>query len=290
MILRGRFISFTCSHADFRARNMYKYICTNQNLFSIMTHVYLLFLQMNIVVATSRGAGLQGRINDPNTKVHVYPGGKLRDMTESTLKSITSTGSYSSTKHIYFIAGIPDITKRIREYKNYQEIIYTEKPEETFTRIKNEITHTNNKILEAGAIPIFCTIAPTKIKKYNEHRLRTRNTNSLYHQENYSKMQKNLEATLDLINNEITYINTSNNMSTPYLHTIIKKGTGPKEAPKYTFYYNKLYDGVHATDKTKDSWATSIKQAIKKNRVPDEEEDEEPKSPKRSWRSERFRE
>lgn len=243
---------------------------------------------MNIIVATSRGVGLADRLADINTKVYVHPGGKLSEMTDKIVKSLTPPGSPSTKTHIYFVSGIPDITTRIQEHPYHQEIVYTENPIDTFNRIKAGIINANNKILSAGAIPIFCTIPSTKILKYNNFRLQKRRTNRLYYKDNYSIMQRKLESALDLINEEITAINVANDMSTPYLHVIIKKGTGTKEDRKYTYYYNKLYDGVHATDKTKKSWATTIRQAIKKNRPTLEEEEEEISSPKRSWRSERF--
>ena len=101
-------------------------------------------------------------------------------------------------------------------------------------------------------------------------------------------MQRNLECTIDLINSEITELNSSKNMSTPFIHTEIKRRIGPKDRPETRYYYNHLHDGVHPDSKTRDNWANTLLTVIKMNRTREELlEAEEISSPKRSWKNER---
>ena len=245
-------------------------------------------MQMNIVVATSRGGGIAGRIKNPDypTMVIVKPGWKLQALADLAVSCIPPDYRYKHTTHIYFMAGYTDITTRTTSRNPKQDdITYPDAPEATLQKVKHTMLTVSNHITSSGAIPIFCTIVPGKLRKWNIHRQKIGKTIELTHLADYTHMQKNLEIAVDLINTEITIINSTNNMSTPYLHTAIKRRVGPKEHPKTQYYYNHLHDGVHPDAKTRDVWAKSLLKVIHLNRNKSTDSDsDEGKSPKRSWK------
>ena len=228
--------------------------------------------------------------------LHQYTqGGKLSLLPDFALKLIPPPHQRIGSTHVYVMGGIPDITIKLNSYinrKKYTECIYTETPEITTTRIKQEIENCSHKIIQAGAIPSFATITSCDIAKYNRSLLTKRKTFHLAHTSHYISMQSNLEQALREINKFILDTNQRNNMSTPFCHTAIRKRRGTGKG-YYKFMYDNLYDGVHGTDEIKGKWADAIKGAIRNNRGQgkrkkgEEDQDENTKSPRRSWRREK---
>ena len=245
---------------------------------------------MNVIVASSRGGGLEGilrRLGHKNFTMDVTPGGRLAKLTDKAINLLPPPGSYTHPPHAYIIAGIPDITEQYKSH-SYKECLYTEDPDKTLTRITHEITHCAEKIKEAGAIPCFCTITASNIQMYNQHLWKYYHTDSLRHTQYYEDMQTRLHTAIDNINAFIVKLNSENKMSTPMLHTAIKKRLGKAPKGYYIHKWDGLKDGVHGSEETKDKWATSLQVAIKKNRTkPTTPSDEETLSPKRSWRQEK---
>ena len=116
----------------------------------------------------------------------------------------------------------------------------------------------------------------------------------LCHIQEYSHMQSQLHIAIDMLNNEIASINSENCMSTPFLHTEIKRSVAPKGKDKSTvhtleikYYYNHLHDGVHPDNITRDKWAKMILKAITYNRSKYNKNEDLPTTPKRSWKFEK---
>ena len=255
-------------------------------------HIALLSLTtrstMNIIIATSRGGGLESRLRNPTypTRVYVEPGWTLESLAELAISHLPRLSKSDEKTHVYFFAGYCDITQRLKsKHPKYDEITYTEDPEITMARISNIIHSVDRRIKNAGAIPIFSTIVPAKLRKWNLHRLNKNFTTTLCHISDYPSMQSKLHTAIDLINNEITNVNSQNSMSTPYLHSQIKRQVGSKENSKIKYYYNHLHDGVHADARTKDKWGKSLLRVIGYNRVKTPQPDIT-ESPKRSWKQE----
>lgn len=242
---------------------------------------------MNILVAASRGGGLEHFLKGYNLKADVTPGGKLKKLTERALTLIPPPSGCTYNKpHVYIMAGIPDITdKHISQSYNYQytECTYTEDPQDTVARLKKEINNCKEKITKAGAIPIFCTITQISIINYNQHLLNQRKTSILYHKDHYAEMQRKLEPVINEINHFIDTTNHNSHMSTPFCHTAIRNRRGKKGKTYWKNIYTKLRDGVHGTPETRKLWAQAIEGAIRNNR----RNTDDPTSPKRSWRRER---
>jgi hypothetical protein len=191
--------------------------------------------------------------------------------------------------HIYFLAGIPDITEKYTStnpHYLYTECIHTEDPQHTIDRLKNDITHTNETILSLGAIPIFCTITHCNISMYNNFLLKRHKTSVQHHTQFYQDMHTRISHIIDTVNNFITATNRNNNMSTPLLHSCIKKKRGRAKKGYYIYKWDNLYDGLHGNDTTREHWARSLHIAITKNRSPSthNSDTEENLSPKRSWK------
>ena len=252
----------------------------------------LSLLQMNIMVSSSRGGGLAGRF-DKTLKEHkvmcnVVSGGRIEKLTEKALTLIPPTHRYKEKTHIYIMAGLPDITvKTHKGHGHYTECIYMEDTRHTINRVTKIIREGAEAITKAGAMPIFCTINSCDIEKYNKHLLTSHETSYLKHQDKYKEMQERLEIAIIEINAYIVKLNSSISMSTPYCHAQIHKRRGGSKKGYYKWLYDRLWDGVHGTDKTKDGWAHIIGNAIKANRIHYDTDTDTCNSPKRSWKSEK---
>ena len=250
---------------------------------------------MNVLVSSSRGGGLERRLKSRRVsfRIKVQPGGRILKLTDEALKLLPppSRHNHTHTHHVYILAGIPDITEKYTSDDStyrYTECIYTEDPDKTITRIKQYLDTASKKILNAGAIPCFCTIPATNIHKYNTTLMEDRKTHYWHHAEYYDEMQDRLHKVLDTLNTHIIHLNNHQNMSTPMLHSAIKVRKGKAPRGYYKYEWEGLKDGVHGTEPTKDKWATSLQVAINKNRQRhNTPSDEETHSPKRSWRLEK---
>lgn len=251
---------------------------------------------MNILVAASRGGGLQERVKDFTLYSEVIPGGKIAMLTSKALSMLPSPHQTVGTTHVYIMGGIPDITQKLktqhpRNHPTYTECIYTDPIPSTISKIKHEIDKCAKKILDKGAKPCFCTITSCDIAKYNRNLLQRRKTHTLHYTQQYTSMQTNLETALEDINKYILETNRKHNMSTPFCHTVIRKRKGKSPKHYYKHQYDLLWDGVHGNQETRDKWGRAIEGAIRNNRGKRNHSDseEENKSPKRSWRGEKGR-
>ena len=234
----------------------------------------------NIIMATSRGFGVEPHLSSAHTRVYSHPGQSLAFLTHKAVQHIHAlqrTSTISQSIHVYFMAGLCDITykdeipakqDRPKYYKGplYQEVIYTETPKETLIRMKTQIANTAQQIKNAGAVPCFCTIPPCSISKWNNKRLSKHRTTHLLHHRQYKDMQGLLQHAITDINKHIVETNIQNDMFTPKIaDTIIRKKSSKRS---YRTYYTKLRDGVHATTDTDREWGDIFKQAMQINRTP----------------------
>ena len=94
-------------------------------------------------------------------------------------------------------------------------------------------------------------------------RLEQHKTNFLLHHTHYSDMQHLLNKSIDEINKYIHSVNSSTGMVTPFLaDTIMTKSSHTHQR----IHYNRLSDGVHASEDLREKWAKCICRAIKFNR------------------------
>ena len=70
---------------------------------------------MDIIVATSRGNGLTALRKEKNTKLMVFPGGKIRDMAQAAVNTLSPLPPSQSTNTVYFVSGLPDTTLMLKK-------------------------------------------------------------------------------------------------------------------------------------------------------------------------------
>lgn len=143
----------------------------------------------------------------------------------------------------------------------YQEVIFSEPPDATHNRVTKIIRHAESIIKQNNAIPVFSTVTPSSIKKWNRTRLHQHKTSYLLHFNKYEEMQDRLIEAIIKINQTIHSINSKNNVITPKLGQAIlykRRGTWRKR-------YGKLVDGVHPNNKIKAKWVMTMDEVMAKN-------------------------
>ena len=250
---------------------------------------------MNVLLATSRGYDLKDKTpKEVPLTARVISGGSLKKL-NSIAKSSPSIASprFSTTPtHVYIMAGIPDITEKLHGPHNYTECIYNNTPQSTIQNIKIDMQEIANTIISRGAKPIFGTIAPINILKYNTFLKEKRKTSMLKHTHQYDDMQQKVDHIITELNEHIKTTNSTNDLATPFFHMDITKRHSKGGRGYRTIHWDNLYDGLHATQHTKQKWANTLKSAIDRNRGNNKRKapfsPTHTNSPKRSWKNERF--
>ena len=237
---------------------------------------------MNYLVANSRGTGLRDLIPKSQFQKVLYrPGAKFRNLCDLAISIHNQSNSPDNT-HVYILAGITDITDKIKS-GNYQEVVFKDQIEIAISKVMNTIRTTKTRLEKHKIKVIFCTVSTMNIDKWNTTRLNQKKTSHLNYTSQYQNMQSNLNKALDAINSQIVEINRESNFHTPLVHKAVKH---PKGKGKFIFKYNWLVDGVHGNSKAQAQWANSVVTAAVKNRI--SEQDDNTNEPKRGWRYERF--
>ena len=134
---------------------------------------------MDVIFSSSRGRHLA----QPLSKLHPVPeklrlfsrgGGSLEDLQHSAYRFLEHTSDPTNC-HVYFFAGLCDITQMVRDKNRYgmryEEVTYWESPCETIKRVNGTIDDILSHILFMRAKPCFRTILPSSLSTWNEHRL-----------------------------------------------------------------------------------------------------------------------
>ena len=218
----------------------------------------------NLIVASSRGIHLGKHLKSENTCIKFESGGKIRNLTTAAVNHIKT----QQVDFVYFVAGLPDITTKLTKdfYLNgekcrYEEIIFTEDPTATIHRVQNIIRDAETKIKAVNAIPVFTTITPCNINRYNHHRLEKHFTSHLEYFQDYSHQQERLHTAIATINQIIHLVNSQNEVVTPKLAQLVTY----KRRGHWRYRYGRLYDGTHATPKLNKKWAKILDKIIAKN-------------------------
>ena len=202
---------------------------------------------MNILVGNSRGAGLRELIPKSTLQISSYiPGAKVSNLGNLALKLHSNSNSPDNT-HVYFIAGITDLTKKLKG-QNYEEVIFTEDINLAVARVSNTLSLTKSRLSKLKVKAIFCTINTMHIEKWNLARKQQSKTTYLQYTNQYDQMQINLNKAIDMLNSKIIELNKQDSHHTPLLHQTIKH---PKGHGKYFYKYNLLVDGVHGNQTAK---------------------------------------
>ena len=270
---------------DFRVSGSQRaYLTSSLKVYNF--YVIFVFLQMNILLASSGGHGLKDHLPDI-TRSRVISGAILSQL-KDVIKYSNIISHTSRPSHVYIIAGIPDITQKLKG-PNYTECIYIGDPDKTIEHIKSNMKALADTTLEHGGTPIFCTITAINITKYNNFLKNTRKTSALKHAQHYPDMQTQIDTIIDSINNHIINTNINSNVSTPWLHKTITYRHGKVGRAYRKKQWRALYDGLHATNPTKKKWAESINKTISYNHnIYKSYTPQHRALPKRSWKYERY--
>lgn len=214
-------------------------------------------------------ADIRSHLENPTClTMRAVSGGRLMGLC-NIATSIINHHHHPSTCHVYFLAGLCDITYRDFDpnYSHnicYDEVSFTDSPDQTIFRLTNEINSISDHIISLGAKPCFATIVPSSLRAWNETRLEQQKTAFLLHHTQYDDMQANLISAISSINKHIIEVNNSNNMATPYIAETVMSNTGPNKPPR--IHYKRLTDGVHPSPTLRDKWINKLVHAIKINR------------------------
>ena len=231
----------------------------------------------NVVIATSRGRELKKHL--PESVLVRYDGGaSLEQLMEKAMTITTPTYHRNKRYHIYFVGGIPNITRLIKNRsENYRECVYDQDPSVTASKFLEKITEMQNVFLQRGALPIFATVPRVNLAKYNMYFILNGMTKQLKFSDQYATMQSKFDEALHTINNHIFETNQKVKVTTPLLHMTIRERRGSKK--RYVAWkWELLYDGVHATEPLRKTWAGVLKEAMDENgKLEDAGEQDPPK-------------
>jgi len=104
------------------------------------------------------------------------------------------------------------------------------------------------------------------ITHYNNSLLKDRKTLTLHHAHEYDTMQTQIQSIIEEVNKHILCFNENRGLATPMCHFAIVRRHGKGNRGYYKHHWEGLYDGLHATDTTKERWAKAIRIAISTNR------------------------
>ena len=132
---------------------------------------------MDLIVASSRGKNIGHHLINPNLSIPI----KTYYKSSASITSLATMASQITLQynkhptqkvHVYFLAGLPDITSFERSSDGmYQEVVIRETAEEASLRVIQTIREAEVTVKELGAIPIFCTVAPMSLKTWISKRL-----------------------------------------------------------------------------------------------------------------------
>ena len=181
---------------------------------------------MDVILASSRGKGILPILRDLHPSPHhlmLNPtsGATIAELTDQAI-TIIRKAKNPRDYHFYFIGGYCDITHRMQRTMNLsgravfnEEITFQEDPDVTVARLSQIIATSSDRIKSYGAIPIFCTIAPSSLHTWNHTRLSQKKTSHLEHFNNYPHMQENLIQAIIRTNQVINEMNETNQVATP---------------------------------------------------------------------------
>ena len=237
------------------------------SIFTLSLSIIFLTPTMNALIGDSRVRALKA--NFLGSKIcdnWVKPGGCMLSMEELVKDEIImhhGEDNFGEKIHMYISAGICDLTQRLKGTK-YDEVIFDiSNSEETMSKFLDSLSTIKSIVLKEGAIPIFLTIYPMSLSDWNQSRLNMNKTSYLCYATDYNIMQSMLEETVEIVNREIVNINVQSGVITPLIHKHIIHNRGKG---KISFKYNLLSDGCHPNHTLQARIASTIGQAICKNR------------------------
>lgn len=207
-----------------------------------------------VIVADSRGKGLQSELDQLNTdghvtiKVIVKKGRGIADLIRDTSKELI----WMAPTQIYVLAGICDVTHLNRQtmtvsLEEESTEILVGKTEGSMDAARH---HLSIVLTEAPYKLMFCPTVGMDMAKYNGL-------------PNRHAQQDHLDEMIISMNHAIIAFNKANHVLTPWTNKEIRHNK--KGGRKDTRYYKLADDGLHLSEETKKKWALTLYNAILKN-------------------------
>lgn len=231
-----------------------------------------------IIAVDSRGRGLndfiQGNLLFPYFfTILCIPGGKLDTLKAAITQTLHKEQRQNKT-HIILAGGICNMTTKLK-HEGGTELTYNQadKIDKLTTQLQNMSSHFNSFPNTSFAIT---TIPPASLKKANAfNREKQRLSKSIFTEQEIQQQQTELEHDIQIINKQISLINSNLGLRTvrwdrDILKTSIKKrGHTNKQTIKKVkkFNYKNLYDGVHACADLESKWYTILCRSIRADMV-----------------------
>ena len=200
----------------------------------------------------------------------VRGGWKLDAIRERAIAKFDDLDLDLSNCHVYVMAGLPDILQRDQFLwapgVPYEECYITRDAESIISSVMHSFELLECAILLRGAKPIFSTIAPASIDKWNNTRLEQGKTHLLIHSAQYSDMQSILNKAIHDINLLLIQKNMQNSAFTPQIAKLFQTYTGSSENRRLRTHFGRLIDGVHPNAEYAAKSALAVWKSIKLNR------------------------
>ena len=203
---------------------------------------------MDVVLGASRAKFLESPLREIHSNprrlfVDFEPGAKLSELADQACEILEKSNNPSQI-HIYFMAGLCDVTQKIKnrewvrcrdghwERALYNEVIFDGSWHDSPKAITDKIEEIQSRIMSYEAKPCFLTIPTCSLHTWNTTRLNKFKTCHLLHHHQYPDMQENLNKTLWEVNHKIIEINSTTKMFTPKIADTIMVNSGPGKNPR----------------------------------------------------------
>jgi hypothetical protein len=131
---------------------------------------------MIIILCTSRGFIVKPHFHRLHESLNLnediifeaYAGASLEKLAKIAMDTVKKQPLDSRNNiSVYFLAGLPDLTTKLKNYPKKEEVVFTETSDEAVSRLTRQIYSVHNSITSLGANPCFCPIVPTNLTIYN---------------------------------------------------------------------------------------------------------------------------
>ena len=128
---------------------------------------------MNVLIATSRGKGIAGRLpKGVIDHAEVCSGAKLKSLSAKIPAIVNPLSKIGLPTFVYVLGGSNDITEKITSTNPhywYTEVIFVKEKDSVVSDVKKSIDECARTIKKAGGIPVFCTITDCNLQHYNDY-------------------------------------------------------------------------------------------------------------------------
>ena len=219
------------------------------------------------IFCDSRGEGLAQSIFETTGNsecIFTFHGATIQSLT----KEICEFLKYSDPTHIYFNAGVNNLTRLVKTGQRKICVSRFSDEDTLVNTVMNELKNAIKTILEINESVkvVIVPIVGVSIADYNNRRENgPRQPDEKKPERAYSPdpNQHIINNALIELNKQILDLNTEGGLESPLLHRYIHKDPGHGKAIRHA--YSKLFDGLHPRTDTLVQWGRALTTAIQAN-------------------------